>query len=91
MHVVHAKKRLLDRVKRIRGQLDGIERALDTEVGCDEVLHRLAGVRGALGGLMAEVVEDHVKNHLIDEGKRGPTLNEDAVERLLEVVQTYVR
>lgn len=91
MHVLKQKQKLLARVKRIRGQLEGIERAIETDTECDDVLHRLAGVRGALGGLMAEVVEDHVRHHLIDTGARNHTVNPDAVERLLEVVRTYVR
>ena len=68
-HTIHHKKKLMARVRRIRGQVEVIERALEKEAGCDQVMHLIAGVRGAIAGLMAEVVEDHVNSHLVDAEK----------------------
>ncbi len=82
---------MLARVRRIRGQIDAIERALDGEAGCDQVMHLIAGVRGATAGLMAEVVEDHVRTHLVDAEQHPGALNADAAEQLLEVVRTYLK
>lgn len=90
-HTTHEKKKLLQRVRRIRGQVDGIERALNGEVGCEEIMHLIAGARGAMTGLMAEVVEDHVREHLVDSEKYPNALNADAAEQLLEVVRTYLK
>jgi DNA-binding FrmR family transcriptional regulator len=90
-HTVRDKQRLLARVRRIRGQVEAIERALDGEAECEKVMHLLAGVRGAIAGLMAEVVEDHVRTHLVDADKHPGALNEDAAEQLLDVVRTYLR
>ena len=90
-HTSRDQKKLLARVRRIRGQVDAIERALTTEAGCDQVLHLIAGTRGALTGLMAEVVEDHVRTHLVDADKYPDALNTDAAEQLLEVVRTYLK
>jgi DNA-binding FrmR family transcriptional regulator len=90
-HTVRDKQKLLARVRRIRGQVEGIERALDAEVGCAQVMHQLAGVRGALSGLMAEVVEDHVREHLVDAEKYPNALNGEAAEQLLDVVRTYLK
>ncbi|MCX8256078.1 hypothetical protein RHAL1_01214 [Beijerinckiaceae bacterium RH AL1] len=90
-HTVAHKQKLLARVRRIRGQVDAIERALDGEAGCDKVLHLIAGVRGATAGLMAEVVEDHVRSHLVDEEAHPDALDADAVEQLLEVIRTYLK
>ncbi len=90
-HTISEKKKLLARVRRIRGQVDAIERALDGEAGCEEVLHLIAGMRGATAGLMAEVVEDHVRTHLVDARKHPHALNVDAAERLLDVVRTYLK
>ena len=59
-HTIRDQKKLLARVRRIRGQVDGIERALTSQAGCEQVMHLIAGARGAMAGLMAEVVEDHV-------------------------------
>ncbi len=90
-HTIRDKRKLLARVRRIRGQVEAIERALDTEAGCEQVMHLIAGVRGAMAGLMAEVVEDHVRTHLVDAEKYPSALNSEAAEQLLDVVRTYLK
>ena len=90
-HTIRDKRKLLARVRRIRGQVEAIERALDTEAGCEQVMHLLAGARGAMAGLMAEVVEDHVRTHLVDAAKHPHALNTEAAEQLLDVVRTYLK
>ena len=90
-HTVHEKKKLLGRVRRIKGLVEAIERALEGEAGCEKVLHLIAGVRGATSGLMAEVVEEHVRSHLVDAEKHPGALNEDAAEELLDVVRAYLK
>lgn len=90
-HTIRDKQKLLARVRRLRGQMEAIERALENEAGCDEVMHLIAGVRGATAGLMAQVVEDHVRTHLVDEQKHPGALNAAATEQLLEVIRTYLK
>ena len=90
-HTVREKDKLLARVRRIRGQVQAIERALDSEAGCEKVMHLLASTRAAMSGLMAEVVEDHVRTHLVDPEKHPGALDEAAAEQLLAVVRTYLR
>ncbi len=90
-HTIREKQKLLARVRRIRGQVEAIERALETEAGCEQVMHLLAGVRGAMAGLMAEVVEDHVRTHLVDAEKYPNALNAEAAGQLLDVVRTYLK
>ena len=55
------KKKALTRVRRIRGQLDALERALEEGADCAPVLQQLAAVRGAVNGLMSEVLESHLR------------------------------
>jgi len=76
------------RVRRIRGQVEAIERALDGEAGCEQVMHRIAGARGAMTGLVAE---DHVRMHLLDTELYPKALNAEATEQLLEIVRTYLK
>jgi DNA-binding FrmR family transcriptional regulator len=90
-HTVREKQKLLARVRRIRGQVEAIERALDGEANCEQVMHLIAGVRGSIAGLMAEVVEDHVRTHLVDDEKYPGALNAEAAEQLLDVVRTYLK
>ena len=91
MHTAKHRQKLLARVRRLRGQIDGIERALEGEVECEQVMHLIAGARGAMAGLMAEVVEDHVLTHLVDAEAHPGALNADAAEQLLEVVRAYLK
>jgi DNA-binding FrmR family transcriptional regulator len=90
-HTVREKQKLLARVRRIRGQVEAIERALENEAGCEKVMHLLAGIRGATSGLMAEVVEDHVRTHLVDSDKHPGALDGEAADQLLDVIRTYLK
>ena len=89
-HTIREKSKLLARVRRIRGQVEAIERALESEVGCADVLQVIASVRGAINGLMAEVIEDHVRCHV-----GAPTLpakeRGQGTDELIEVVRTYLK
>ncbi len=91
MHTVRDKNRLLARVKRLKGQIEGIERALETEAGCEAVMHQIAGVRGALAGLTAEVVHEHVHTHLVDAQRHPDALNPEAADALMAVIRSYLK
>jgi len=90
-HTIREKQKLLARVRRIRGQIEGIERALNDETSCEQVMHLIAGARGAMAGLMAEVVEDHVREHLVDTAKYPGALSAEAADQLIEVVRAYMK
>ena len=90
-HTIREKKKLLARVGRIRGQVEALERSLNEETDCARIMHMIAGIRGSVSGLMAEVVEDHVRTHLVDPKKNPGALNADAAEQLIDVVHTYLR
>jgi len=90
-HTVQDKQKLLNRVRRIRGQLDAIERALDEEKGCMAVLQQITSCRGAMNGLLAVVLEEHIRNHLVDvEEERHPGEG-DAREQLIDIVRSYFK
>jgi FrmR/RcnR family transcriptional regulator, repressor of frmRAB operon len=90
-HTIREKLQLIARVRRIRGQVEAIERALESEVGCEKVMHLISAVRGAMGGLMAEVVEEHVRTHLVDAARHPDALNAEAADQLVDVVRTYLK
>ncbi len=88
-HTTHQKKKLIARVSRLRGQLEAVERALEAERPCGEILQLLASVRGALTGLTGEVLDEHLHEHVLhaaDEKVRA-----EAVEEISEVLRTYIR
>ena len=89
-HTTREKTKLINRVRRIRGQMEAVERALEDEKGCSDVLQLIAGVRGAINGLMAEVVEDHILLHVADGDLAQEERNEGAAE-LIDVVRAYLK
>jgi DNA-binding FrmR family transcriptional regulator len=89
-HTIRNRAKLLRRVSRIRGQLDAVSKALDIEAECGEVLRLIASARGAMNGLMAEVLEDHVRSHAFRTAKRGSEAAR-AADDLIEVVRTYLK
>ena len=89
-HVLRNKTKLAQRVARIRGQLDAVTRALDGGAECGEVLRLIASARGAMNGLMGEVIEDHIQAHVMRGAAAGSEQAQAATE-LIEVVRTYLR
>ncbi len=87
-HVLRDKRGLVNRTRRLRGQVDAIERALDGEASCSDLLQRITAARGAINGLMAEVLEEHVREYLID--AEGSVSREDAAEELIEIIHSYL-
>ncbi len=90
-HTIREKQKLLARVRRIRGQVEAVERALENEVGCEQVMHLLASTRAAMAGLTAQVVEDHVRTHLVEAKAGSGAGRHEAAEQLLSVFRTYLR
>jgi len=85
-HTIRGKDKLLKRVHRMRGQVEALERALENERPCGDVLQLIAAARGAMNGLMAEVLEDHIRYH-IGSGRKS----EAEAEELVDVVRRYMK
>jgi DNA-binding FrmR family transcriptional regulator len=88
-HTIQEKKKLLNRVRRVAGQIEAIERALNDEKGCTAVLHLIVAARGAINGLMSEVIEDHIRFHVMDPAKSAERAR--GAEELIEAVQSYLK
>ncbi|AHC36961.1 transcriptional regulator [Pseudomonas fluorescens] len=87
-HLAANKDSLIKRVKRIAGQIQALEKALESDADCAKTLHLVAATRGAINGLMEEIIEDHARAHVAD-----PSLSTEArnqgVEELLEAIRRY--
>lgn len=90
-HVIKEKSRLLARVRRIKGQVEAVERALEAEIGCADVLQLVASVRGAVNGLTVELVEDHIRHHVVDPDHEPDADRARGAADLIEVVRTYLK
>ncbi len=81
---------MVARIKRIRGQVDAIERSLTTDADCTDVFMLLANVGGGVNSLMAEVLEDHVRFHLLS-SKKSPVQPNELAEELIDLVRAYLK
>jgi DNA-binding FrmR family transcriptional regulator len=89
MHTIRNKKPLLTRVRRIRGQVAALEKALDQESEGAAVLQQIAAVRGAVDGLMAEVVEGHLREHVA--ARADPRRQQEDLEAVIQVLRSYLK
>jgi FrmR/RcnR family transcriptional regulator, repressor of frmRAB operon len=90
-HTIADQTKLLNRVRRIRGQVEALERALAEERDCSDVLQIIAAARGAMGSLMGEVVEDHVRFHIVDPEKNPSSKQAQSAQQLIDVLKPYLR
>ncbi|EPJ84713.1 MAG TPA: formaldehyde-responsive transcriptional repressor FrmR [Pseudomonas sp.] len=89
-HSPAEKKRVLGRVRRVRGQLDALEAALEKGSECGPVLQQIAAIRGAVNGLMAGVLESHLREEFTNlvettEAQRS------SIDEVVSLVRTYLK
>ena len=90
-HVVRDKNKLLNRVRRIKGQVEAIERSLEEGADCSRVLHTVSACRGAIEGLMAEVIEGHIRFHVVDPDHYPTSGRARAAQELIDVIKMYMK
>jgi DNA-binding FrmR family transcriptional regulator len=89
-HITRHRKKLLDRVRRLQGQITALYEVLETKDDCTEVLHLLASCRGSMSSLMHEIVEGHIRFHLMANDSGKARQQEEAAEELIEVLRKYL-
>lgn len=89
-HTIKVKKQLLTRIRRIKGQTEALEKALEQDSECVAILQQIAAIRGAVNGLMAEVLEGHFRDHLGAEGVSPQERSED-LEQVIAVLRSYLK
>jgi len=90
-HTIKEKTKLLARVHRVRGQIEAVERALEEEKGCSDVLHLVVAARGAMNSLMAEIIVDHIRMHVVDPARERGSARAKGAQELIGVVQAYLK
>jgi FrmR/RcnR family transcriptional regulator, repressor of frmRAB operon len=89
-HILQDQEKLIQRVRRIRGQIEALERSIATEQDCSQVLQLITSARGAMNGLMAEVLEGHIRYHVVNPKERASSERMKAAEELIEIVRSYL-
>jgi DNA-binding FrmR family transcriptional regulator len=86
-HLSREKLDLINRTKKVVGQLEAVQRALEEDVACADLLQRLAAARGSINSLMGELLEDHIRNHM----PRNTKSSEEAADDVIEIIRTYLK
>jgi len=89
-HTQKNKEKLIARARRIRGQIEALERALDEEQECADILRLITSARGAMNGIMIELLEDQLRFHVLDPRKPLSAEQEAAADGLIETIRSYV-
>jgi DNA-binding FrmR family transcriptional regulator len=90
-HVAREKIKLRNRIKRLRGQIEAIERSVENDQECADVLQQATACRGALDGFIAEVIEDHIREHMVDPAAARDDPRTAAADELVEIVHRYLK
>lgn len=94
-HSSEDKKRAITRLRRIKGQADALERAIEAGADCAPLLQQIVAMRGATNGLMAEVMESHLRETFgagadpADKSEGGD--HDDDVEGVMKILRTYLK
>lgn len=80
---------MLARIRRLKGQMEAVERALEAGQPCGDILNLVASVRGAVNGLTVELIEDHIRGHVA--GHDTQTEREEGAAELIEIVRRYLK
>lgn len=86
-------KRAITRLRRIRGQVEGLERAIDAGAQCGPVLQQIAALRGAVNGLMAEILDSHLREQFIQIASDSRTRKQhlQSIEEVSMLVRSYLK
>ena len=90
-HIIRDKKKMLNRVRRIRGQVESIENAIEREADCSEILHTISACRGAFNALMAEILDGHIRFHVMDPDIDPTSERARATQELIDVLRSYLK
>jgi DNA-binding FrmR family transcriptional regulator len=89
-HVSQEKTKLLKRLRRLGGQIEALERAVEDDQECARVLQQATSCRGAMDGFIAEVIEDHIREHMVDPKAKADDPRLRAAEELVAIVHAYL-
>jgi DNA-binding FrmR family transcriptional regulator len=89
-HVAKEKAKLLNRLRRMRGQVEAMERAVEADLECARVLQQATACRGAMDGFIAEVIEDHIREHMLDPAAPADDPRREAAEDLVQIVHSFL-
>jgi len=86
-HTISDKKKILTRVNRLKGQLDALSKAVEAEHDCYKIMQLLASCRGALNGLMGDIINNHIREHIVAAANKKDAAR--AGDELIEIMESF--
>jgi DNA-binding FrmR family transcriptional regulator len=90
-HTTEEKKKLLTRVNRLQGQMEGIRVAIEEEQECASVLQQIAACRGAINSLLVEIIDGEIRFHVLSKNSKVDSREARAAENLVEILHRYIK
>jgi DNA-binding FrmR family transcriptional regulator len=90
-HTTKDKQKLVLRAKRIQGQVEALVRVLTEERDCSEVLQVMSAARGAMNSLMAELLEGHIRSHVLNRKQKPTSQQAMAADEVIDMVKSYLK
>ncbi len=90
-HIVRDKKKLLNRIHRIQGQLDALERRIEEQADAYGALQLATACRGALNALIFQIIEGHIRHHVVNPDENPTSEQAAAAQQLIDVIRSYLK
>jgi len=95
-HSAEDKKKAINRLRRIEGQTEALERAIEEGIECRALLQQIAALRGAANGLMAEVLDIHLRELFGSEKEASAVQPLDTdpdteIDAVMKLLRTYLK
>lgn len=88
-HISQNKRQLMTRVRRLKGQVEALEKAIEADAECTDVLTQVSAVRGAAQGLMVEVLGEHLREHVA--APADETERQAEMAKVVGILKSYLR
>ena len=88
---IDGKDALLKRLRRIEGQVRGLQKMVESETYCIDVLTQISAATKALQAVALELLEDHLAHCVADATREGGTVGEDKVKEASAAIARLVR
>lgn len=81
-------KRLINRLNRISGQVNGLKKMLEGDAYCTDILTQTAAVSAALNAFSRELLNEHIRSCVADNIRQG---NDEIIDELLETMKKFMK
>jgi len=87
-HPYETKSNMVNRMKRIEGQIRGITKMIEEDVYCDDILHQFMSVESAIRGVKKTLLEAHMKSCVVHQIQDGQV---EVIDEVLTTIEKMMK